>query len=272
MQSLDKLPKTYKREEHDLIKVNSDCSRCELGKRMQRHNQTLRSDKEDRHYTVGGAGPDDLSKVRLIILSDHPGHFESAERNLYPMVDRSLQQSERRKGLLKPRNAGGFMRMALNLMYGLDTYTDCWFTNAVKCNPFDQKIIESKHIKPCVSRWMASEFDILAEKCPDAPLLVAGTQAFRACKMLFRQEKRWLDSLGLNGCRRRGDLTLGGRPTVFSENSAKICRAEPRIESEVKTVKGLTVIAKNEWLYPPLPGSPVASFINDLSFLEPFLN
>ncbi len=268
--NLNDLPKTYQRESHSLIRIDPKCEQCELGKRKQRLNSFLKAN-QDAHYTVGGAGPDDLSKVKLIILSCHPGHSESQERNLYPMVDLSLQQKERRKGLLRPRNAGGFLRMALNLMFGLDTYTDCWFTNAVKCNPFDQKIIEAKHIKPCVSHWLTSEFNILNEYCPSVPLLVAGTQAFKACKMLYKREL-WMQEWGLNGCRRRAGLMLGNRPVVFTENTTKISRAEPRIESEVVTKDGRVTITRNEWLYPPLPGTPVASFINDLRFLEPLLN
>ena len=266
------LPRTYQREQHPLIECSYTCDHCELGKRKQRLNQFPMRPKDPRHFTVPGAGPDDLSKVRLIILSDHSGHYESNEKNIHPMVDMSLQQNERVKGILKPRNAGAFLRMALNLMFGLDTYHDCWITNAVKCNPFDQKIIESRHIKPCVSQWLTSEFLVLQEHCPDAPLLVAGTQAFRACKLMFKQERKLLKEYGLNGCRRRGNITLGGRPAIFTENPSKIARAEPRIESSISVKDGVTTVDRNEWLYPPLPGSPVASFINDLKFLEPFLN
>lgn len=269
--TLDKLPKTYKKESHPVIEMDDQCLKCELGVRTKRINNSPPGRKEEgrlRHCSVGGAGPDDLSKVKLIILSDHPGHYESRETHVFPMVDISLEQNSS-KGMLRSRNAGAFLRRALNLMFDLDTYNDCWITNAVKCNPFEQSIIESKHLKPCVNQWLISEFSLLKEYCPTAPLLVAGSHAFRACKLMYRKDAAFLQQLGLNGCRRRGDIVLDGRPVIFTDNPAKICRCEAMIETEVKTKKGRVSVTKNDWFY--LPGSPVYGFVEDLKFLSDFL-
>lgn len=275
------LPRTYKKEEHQHIKFDRECRLCELGERVQRHNEEQEKQprakykQKEKVYSVGGAGPDNLKDVKLIILSDFPGHYESSESNCFPMVDILQNQETRKKGLLKPRNAGSFLRMALSNMYDLNTYTDCWITNAVKCNPLDDTIKESSHLKKCNSKWLANEFSLLDEYCPTAPLLVAGTLAFKALSNIYPESKNLLKEYGFNGSRRRSDLILGtgsiSRGTVVTFNPARIARSEPRIESSISSKFKLSVTS-NDWLYPPIPGSPVDLFIKDLRFLTPFLS
>jgi len=210
-----------------------------------------------------------LKSVKLILLSDYPGHYE--ETYGWPQVDINAIKGEHKNGLLLPRNSGAFIRLMLEKLLGLDSYREVWITNAVKCNPSQAKVIESTHLKPCVRQWLGPELLVLDQECPQVPLLVAGLQAFRAVKMLYRTEAPQLEALGFNGCRRRSDLTLNGRPVVFAPNPARPARSEARLESSVVFSKGKWMVSENYWLYPPPIGSPVHSFIEDLKFLAPHL-
>ena len=264
-------PPSYNKQQHCLIKTDPACTVCELGKVRDRHNlEFVEADKaENIEQAVGGAGPEDLTQVKLIVISDFPGTYEA--RAGHPMVDIRESRAERKKGLLTPLNAGAQLRMALQLMYGLDTYNDCWVTNALKCNPGARKPIENKHVKPCVQQWLSAELTILDKYCPAAPILVAGGQAFKAVLLLYKQEAIELKSYGLNGCRRRKGLMLGRHPAVFTFNPAGAARSMPKIETEIASRNGKLVVKSNEWLYPPLPGSPTDKFIKDLHLLAPYL-
>lgn len=275
------LPLTYQKQPHPSITFNNKCTKCSLGDRLQRHN--LEQDKSPsskanytkdkaKFFSVSGVGPDDFDNVKLIVLSDFPGYYESHEDNLFNMVDILQNQNTRGKnGLLLKRNAGSFLRMSLNLMYGLDTYTDCWITNAIKCYPLDNKINELTHLKPCVNTWLANEFSIIESVCPSVPILVAGTLAFKALSYLFPDNKNLLSEYGFNGSRRRPDLKLNSHGIVVTNNPARIARSEPRIETSVSHSKLKLSVSSNDWLYPPIPGSPVDLFIKDLQFLSLYL-
>jgi uracil-DNA glycosylase len=260
-------PKTYLAQPHPVIQQNRDCTLCELGKVRASRNQGVEEGKEI--YCVGGAGPDDLTKVRLIVISDFPGHYENTAQ--HPFFDTRTSGEDRRKGIVRPHNAGAFLRMALENMYDLDTYEEVWCTNALKCDPGVRKPLESQHLKPCCNNWLGPELMTLDQHCPTAPILIAGQQAFRAIKLMYRVLGRELATLGFNGCRRRGDLRLGQRALIFCDNPARPARSEPRIESRVNYGKGGWKVTRNEWLYPPLPGSPVDTFIRDLRYLKPYI-
>lgn len=261
-------PSTYTGLEHPLIKQDLNCVGCKLGQVREARNKKLEKDERVKHC-VRGAGPDDLTKVKLILISDYPGHYEEAHG--YPQLDITLTREKYKNGLLQARNSGAFIRMALNRMYGLDTYTDMWITNAVRCNPNQLKVIENTHIKPCVSLWLSPELSLLDEYCPNAPILVAGQHAFRAVKLAFKREAPVLNELGLNGCRRRDDIRLGGRPAVFAPNPVRAARSEFRIETQVMNLDSKWRVTGNRWLYPAPIGSPVHSLIEDLKFLRKFL-
>ena len=251
-----------------LINQDYNCQLCALGKARAHANTQLKAGQPLKQC-IPGAGPRDLKTLKLIVISDYPGHYE--ELYGWPQVDINSIKGERKNGVLLPRNSGAFLRMVISGLLGLDSYKDVWMTNAVKCNPAKTKVIESAHLKPCVRQWLGPELLILDQECPKVPLLVAGLQAFRAVKMLYRQHTTQLETLGFNGCRRRNDLTLNGRPVVFAPNPARPARSEPRIESTVLFNGGKWVVGENEWLYPPPLGSPVRSFIEDLKFLAPLL-
>jgi hypothetical protein len=256
--------------EHPLIRHNPDCVACALGKNRVRHNEVHKDDeKVPLQFSVGGAGPDDLTKVKLIVVSDLVGHYECLSNE--PMHDVSGDREERKRGLLQPLNAGAFLRMSLNLMYGLDTYSDCYITNAVKCNPNQLKPLENPHMRPCASTWLDTEFHILDEYVPDVPILCAGSLAFKALCYIFKNESKQLLEIKHNNCRRRKDLKLGDHPLVVTFNPAVAARSMPKIETAVKETKVGITPTRNEWLFPQLPGSPVDRFIKDLYPLAPYL-
>jgi hypothetical protein len=220
--------------------------------------------KQKPKWSVGGAGPDDLTKVRLIVISDYPGIYESQYR--YPMVDITETRNERKNnGLLYPWNAGAFLRKYLSHEFKLNTYDDCWFTNAVRCDPGKLSVIETTHMKPCIQHWLKNELLILDEHCPRSPILIAGTYAFRALNRIYSLPG------DLQSLRRRSDLLLpNGRPYVCTINPATPARAMPKIESHSRLVKGRSIVQRNVWL-PPIIGSPVWHYIEDLKCLKPLI-
>jgi hypothetical protein len=267
------LPGTYRGQPHPIIKHDLECTKCKLGVIREHLNSKQLEIEEDKRQpvkrSVPGAGPDDLTKVRLILISDYPGHYE--EQFGYPQYDILNSKEPYNKGLLQARNSGCFIRLCLNRMYGLDTYNEVWITNVVKCNPNQCKVVENTHVKPCAGLWLSSELSLLDEYCPTAPLLIAGQQAFRAIKMLYKAEAPLLNELGLNGCRRRNDIRLGKRPAVFAPNPVRAARSEFRIETQIGFSKGGLGPTGNRWLYPAPIGSPVHSLIEDLKFLRDFI-
>lgn len=265
---MDEKPRTYHAKPHPLARQDLHCEACGLGKNRERAN-SKKKDSDPIKTCVPGAGPDDLKNVKLILISDYPGHYE--ELHGYPQYDSTISREKFKNGLLQARNSGAFIRMALNRMYGLDTYNDMWITNAVRCNPNQLKVIENAHIKPCVGLWLGPELALLDEHAPNAPILVAGQHAFRAIKQLYKKEAAELNKLGLNGCRRRDDIRLGSRPAIFAPNPVRAARSEFRIETQLMFLDGKWRVSSNRWLYPQPVGGPVTSLIEDLKFLRKFL-
>lgn len=259
---------SYLNNYHPVIKQDYDCAVCALGKNRIRHNKEHAEEDNFRPQScIGGAGPEDLTEVRLIVISDYPGHYETLHDE--PMHDISRDREARKKGLLQSVNAGALLRMTLNLMYGLDTYEDCWITNAIKCNPNQLKAQENPHLRPCIAQWLNSELLTLSDYVPSAPILVAGKMAFKGVCRLYAAKQ--LEDIGLNNCRRRTDLKLGEHPLVVTFNPAIAARSMPKIETKVSEKKGYTFVNENEWLFPLLPGSPMDNFIKDLHPLAPYL-
>lgn len=270
---------TYHSDGHPIIGLDKHCVACTLGENNVAHNE--RHEGEEKftpHYAIPGAGPLDLDKVRLIVISDYPGHYETQSQE--PMFDITRIREERKKnryqktgeGILHSRNAGCILRMSLNLMYGIDTYEECWITNALKCNPVKVTPHETKHLKVCALKWLSKELYYIDQFKPYIPILIAGNQAFKAMKYIYKDKENLLKEYGLQGCRRRTDIKLGEHPAIFTFNPAVAARSEPRIETAIRENKGKTYITTNDWLYPLLPGSPLHKFIGDLSLLNPYLN
>ena len=261
------IPCTYRGEPHPELPFDSDCGHCSLGKTRQYRNTKAREGREE--WAVGSAGPDLLTDIKLIILSDHPGPYEALRG--YPMVDnRDIKRVEESSPKYR-RNAGALMRQALQEMYGLNSYRDVLFINVVRCNPGPTSIIESKHTKPCVGRWTRPEFTVIDMQIPEVPILIAGRHAFASIKYMWPTEWKELKKLGLNNCRRRKDIRLGSHPSVFSYNPAAYARGEAKIETQGRLSRGRRVVTETKWWSPALPGSPIWFFINDLAYLQFFL-
>lgn len=243
------------------IPFRKDCTNCQIGKVK---------DNSNKCGAVGGAGPNDLSQVKLILISDHPGFYE--ERYGYPFVSKQeVQQEEYERGKRKKapdaiRNAGELIRKMLYEMFGLDTYREVYSTNVLKCDP-GPVTPQDTHLRSCTS-WLTEEFEVLDRYVPEAPVLIAGTKALRALPYTFRSFRPQAKK-GINSCRRRVDLKLNHHPAVFTFNPAAVARSEPRIETKAKPKSKL--VKESDWLYPPLPGSPTDIMIGDLEFLDHFL-
>jgi len=243
-------------------KINfcSSCTRCSIGQEKENDKNSL---------AVGGAGPEDLTRVRLIVLSDHPGFYE--ERYRFPFVNKQEVQAfeyesgKRKKKPDNTQNAGYLMRYMIEQKFDIDSYNDCYLSNVIKCDP-GKRTIQDSHLRTC-SSWLRSEFIPLDEYCPKAPVLIAGTKAARAISYTFKDFKS-VNKGGINALRRRDDLRLGSRPVVFTYNPAIIARSNRWIEIDVdKRSKRV----KKSRPYPFLPGSPLDFFNEDLELLRQYL-
>lgn len=253
------LPTTYREgtEYHPFIKFSRTCTACYLGE----------------GFAVGGAGPDDLTDVKLIVVSDHIGAYE--RKVDYPFYDNDSdrqprRQRNRRQTVLGFRNAGSMLRYVLSAQFGLDTYNEVYLTNAIKCEPTKQKADE-KHAKVCVRTWLLNEFATLDLYAPTAPVLIAGNMAFRGLKYL---QPELANSLGksLHVCRRTNHHRLNDHPLVFTVNPAVPARAEFRIERQVSVNSANKYQVDSVEVLSPLPGSPVWAFYQDIELLRPFLS
>jgi len=230
-----------------------------------------------RGTSVGGAGPKDLSQVKLIVISDYPSNLE--EEAGYPLFDNEEKRSQTRVNnsltYIKWRNAGNFLRYELNRLFGLNTYTDTWITNAVKCNPFHKKeqiTITEGFMKTCTNTWLLNELQTLHQHQLTCPILIAGTTAFRALQ--YVDNKLYSELTMANGKkahslkdyrRVKGKFWLT-HPLVFTVNPAGPAKSVARIEThEVKT----KVFRVQELPY--LIGSPPWQFQEDIKLLAEYL-
>jgi hypothetical protein len=171
------------------------------------------------------------------------------------------------------RNAGALLRKLLEELFELDSYQEVLYLNAIKCNPGPNTIKEAHHLKPCVAKWLQQDFYTVDKLIPkEVPLLVAGNKAFQALKYIYPEEGKLLKSLGLNGCRRRHDLKVRGRPTIFMYNPATYARGEGKIETEMTFKGGIMVCEKSKWWFPPVVGSPLWFAFKDISYLGKVLD
>jgi hypothetical protein len=160
------------------------------------------------------------------------------------------------------------MRYSLERLFGLDTYNQVWMTNVIKCDPGAIKPQE-KHAKACCDTWFLNELSLLDTYIPEVPILVAGTLALKGLKYLFKELNHTMPSL--NDCRKRV-FHLGQHPLVCTFNPAPIAKSEFRIETEVELDEANSYrVDKVEVLDPPIIGSPVWDFWNDLEYLRIFL-
>lgn len=240
----------------DSIPFETNCTRCDIG----------REKGNDKKCTaVGGAGPQDLSQVRLIVISDHAGWYEEQEG--VPFVHKQEFMKRQGKKNIDPiRNAGAILRDMLHEIFGLDTYQEVYMTNVLKCNPAKVTPVD-RHYRIC-SSWMESEFLVLDEHRPEVPILIAGARATKVLHRTFPDFKEGKN--GINYLRRRDDVKIRNHPAIFTFNPAQVARSEPRIETVANTKNKR--VKDSDWMYPPLPGSPTDIMIRDLEYLASYLS
>lgn len=272
---------TYNGKEHKLISFNKACKLCPLS----------------CGEAVGGAGPEDLKQIKLIVISDYPGMYEV--ENGYPFWDNIEKRTPFviTKGINKGRvslpgyhNAGGYLREILTNKFNFNTYSDCWLTNALKCPKSykgTDRNVTAKIRSKCVNNYLKDELAIIDEYRPDVPILIAGKEALAAIRYIC---KNTYDELtegkpSLRKLRRIEGKTLFNHPLVFTVNPAQVCDAEFRIEREDGIVYGkkrkkidgqwkeinevtVTKIRK----LPNLPLSPRWIFEGDIEYLRKHLH
>lgn len=204
-----------------------------------------------------------LDNLKLIVISDYPGHYET--KHQYLMWDNELVRGKSYKGnkrIPSWPNAGNYMRRTLTQL-GLDTYNEVYFTNAIKCNP-EQNKPKDLHIKSC-AKWLNIELSLIEAKgYINTPILVAGTTAFKSLKYLGEKS---LESLSFKDCRRRV-IYVKSHPTVVIANPAAVCSSTFRIENRiVYEPRQLTSVRE----LPPIPGSPIWNYHKDLEPIKCYL-
>lgn len=135
---------------------------------------------------VPGAGPKSLTKIKLILISDYPGHYEKTYG--FPQVPRpyayakedevakSQGKSKRRRSPFPVANSGEYIRWQLKELFDLNPFEEVYYTNAIKCpTEVGAKLLNvgSKHLKACLP-WLQQELDVLNN---DLPILLAGSKA-----------------------------------------------------------------------------------------------
>lgn len=220
---------------------------------------------------VAGSGPEDLTQVKLIVVSDHAGHYE--EDVGVPFVSNDSKRMPRRlktgaMSLEKSRNAGSILRLYLKTL-GLDPDKDTWLTNVAKCNPGKNKPKEAD-AKKCVRAWFEDELAILDEHVPSAPILLAGNLAFKAITAVYKDCSFAKETL--KSCRRTEGHYLMGHPVFFTYNPAAVARSEWGVENTVMMQANGRVEATSKAILPSLPLSPLWIFEKDLEFVDRYLN
>lgn len=209
------------------------------------------------YKAVPPSSPDRLEDVKLIIISDHPGHYEEEYR--FCQVPANLVQ--KRKG--SPfRNGGQFIRDIIREELGLDPWRQVYYTNALKCDPRDKVVSETKHIAVCCGAWLIKELKDL----PKVPVLVAGFKAFAGFKYAYPDYAHILTSL--NNLRREV-IEVDERKVLFTYNPAAISRCEFK-EPDRYTVQASTgeLIIASVRDADVLPGMPLWVFLKDIEPLK----
>lgn len=249
---------TYQGEQHPDITFDSHCQSCGLCKGTE-------------GSAVGGAGPDNLANVRLIVISDHPGYYEMG--NGFPFYPNDKERSSAR-GLPKFLSAGAYIRRVLYRNLGVDSWNETWMTNAVKCNPQHKKdsiTIKDSFLKECSRLWLNPELYTLHSYNPNTPVLVLGRHALTAIKYIDPPLKNVLGN-SLKKLTREVYYLWDTHPLVFGLNPAAAADAEFRMEVErgYYMKNGIRKI-KSIRSFPPLVGSPQWMFEKDLEILKQLL-
>lgn len=217
----------------------------------------------------------DLTNLRLVVISDYPGHYESEKGHTF--YDNESDRIAKRKAGQRLRvgwpNAGNYIRRKLEDM-GLDTYREVYFTNVIKCQNNSSKLNpdEKKELKSCVVKWLVPELELIYKHNPTIPILLAGKYAYIA----FRSDKKMIpyappfnDSLPLRNCRRKMFMYRDTHPVFVTVNPAAAANSIPKLELGLVSQKSnLTNIRELK----PIVGTPDWHYTNDLKLLSEWLH
>lgn len=245
----------YATGQHPQFPFERNCTGCEL----------------TTGCSVGWSAPDDLSKVKLIVISDHPGFYEHEFG--FSQVPVSLAKQDKRRTKLPPRrNSGQLIRDLIEDVLGLCSWSEVYYTNALKCDPMFKgrkiNVSETKHFSKCLP-WLRREFEWFEEYCPTAPILCAGSNALRALQILFPS----FSNGKVNDLRRKTGLSINEHSVIVTFNPAAPAKCDPRLETKIDIKRGTGIVEVTEvkWWWPPPPGTPLWVFIKDIEMLVPRL-
>ena len=241
-------PSSY-RQPHPDFPINPWCQACELH----------RCDQDPPVAALASNLPDELEKVRLVVISDYPGPYEAELGHLF--VDNRLIA-----GLEEaPRNAGSMIRYLLSDMFALDPYQEVFWTNALRCQRKSGEITPNQ-LRTCVRLWTKADFERIDQVLPEVPVLVAGKYAFHSLSLL--DPDRWKETGDLHAYR-RGVHRLRNHPLVVTINPAAVGRAVPRLETGWRKEGKRQVPVL--WEMPLMVGSAEWHARRDLEYLRPYL-
>ena len=241
------------------LEFDKNCTSCRL--HTARRVYTKTGEKVDPGAIPGCTGKD-ISRVKLIVISDHPSVNE--ERVGYPMYSNETDRlTNPKKILLGWQTAGALLRSELKSMYGLNTYTDIYITNAVKCNYREETALEND-IKLCAEKWLYRELLILDKYVPSVPILVAGGKAFAAISKIDRETTLHYTKKNIATLRGSSHYFYRKHPLIFTVNPVAVANCVMRLEINAQGTKAMELR--------PMFGSPLWLFRQDLRLLEKFLN
>lgn len=214
------------------------------------------SDQKKYPCIGGSTGATDLSKLKLILISDHPGYYEVKNKYaMYPNIPTDP---------LGRLNAGAFIRQVID-SWGVDSEREVYYTNAVKCEPGSKTIVD-EHLNICYRKWLNKELTKLSQLCPNTPILICGTKAFDIMKKYIKETM--LDPKASLNKYRRKVLTYESHPVVATFNPASVCSSITRIETQdVNKVNKIDSVIE----LPPLPVSPYTIYMKDLESMKNML-
>lgn len=233
----------------ETFNFNNYCKSCALA----------HSDQQENPPIAGTTETTDLTQLKLIVISDHPGYYEV--KNKYCMYDNA---KERQKNPLARMNAGAYLRQIIE-SWNINSHTEVYYTNAVKCEPGNKTVLDA-HINLCRRKWLLPELIKLDSLCPTAPILICGTNAFNSMRSLMK-ETMIDDKASLNKYRRQ-ILHYNQHPVVATFNPSSVAGSIPRIETQ--DITKLNTIDSVIDL-PPLPVSPTTIYLADLQILKDLL-
>lgn len=215
--------------------------------------------------------PLDLSKVKLIIISDYPGPYE--QQWGWPQVPAPYVRQQEDKAKQKRRrvrfpwkNSGEFLRLVLKEELNLDPWEEVFYTNGVRCSIFrgTEKInVNLTHIKAC-NNWMRGEIAALDDESPDAPILICGGKALMAFNAFYNLKFKSIQEM-----LHVKDIRVNGRPIAFTYNPAAVSKGEARLASNMVTAKGVFQPSSiRGW---KVLGTPQWHFVNSIRWLKEYL-